>query len=225
MIPTLGWRNLGSATMIFSVVLLTGCSQRISSVNETLKEAFWGIDDVELSAKQIADIPFASAYVRLNNGPKVFMVLAYAENNPATGQTQLKWISQDHAMIVTEQGRIIKTLNFPVQNLAHRDSSAAQTWDSASNWQTYYDWQAGNQYGYIANVSTTKLSRDKVTSELWRETLDHWQETVSYPELTTSIQNHYWVSKEGWVLKSIQHIGPQMGQIEMDILKPYVEGK
>lgn len=125
-------------------------------------------------------------------------------------------------MIVTEQGRIVKTINFPVHNLAHRNS-AMQTWDSASTWQTYYDWQADNQYGYIANVSTTKLSRDKVTSELWRETLEHWQETVSYPELTTSIQNHYWVSKEGWVLKSIQHIGPQMGQIEMDILKPYVE--
>ena len=42
-----GWRNLlkvGNATVL---LLLVGCSSQISSVNDTLKEAFWVIDDVE----------------------------------------------------------------------------------------------------------------------------------------------------------------------------------
>ncbi|EKO3910283.1 YjbF family lipoprotein [Vibrio fluvialis] len=222
MTQTLGWRNLRSVILILNITLLAGCSQRISSVNETLKEAFWGIDDVELSAQQISELPFASTYVRLNDGPRVFMVLAYAEKNPETGQTQLKWISHDQAMIITEQGRIVKTLNLPQQNLAQRESHR-KSWEEPSQWQTHFDWQKGSHYGYTADVSTTKLSSEKVTSELWQETLDHWLETVSFPELSDSFQNHYWVNKQGWVLKSVQYIGPDMDRIEMDILKPYVE--
>lgn len=224
MIPTLGWRNLGSTTMIFSVVLLTGCSQRISSVNETLKEAFWGIDDVELSAKQIADIPFASAYVRLNDGPKVFMVLAYAEKNPATGQTQLKWVSQDQAMIVTERGRIVKTLNLFQGNLVRRTGSTP-AWRHNIPWSARYDWSHNHQYGYLGNINLVYLGKQTVTTPLWSDELNHWQENVSFPQLKTTINNQYWVNKNEAVLKSVQYLGPDMARLEMDILKPYVEAK
>lgn len=217
-----GWRNLlkvGNATVL---LLLVGCSSQISSVNDTLKEAFWGIDDVTLSAEQVNELPYASTYVRLNNGPRVFMVLAFAEKNPVTGNAQLKWVSNDHAMIVTEQGRIVKTLNLPEQNLAAINGEMPE-WTYPGRWQATYDWQTRNQYGYSADVSTIKLNSDFTQPELWQEALEHWQETISFSDLSSSIQNHYWVNQQGVVLKSIQHIGPNMAQIEMDILKPYLE--
>ncbi len=93
--------HLRSALLILFVFLLSGCSQRFQDVNSTLDEALFGFDDFTHAQEHVADLPYASMYVRINQGPQLFMVLAYAETNPVTGNTQLKWFSSDNAMITT----------------------------------------------------------------------------------------------------------------------------
>ncbi|WP_140217242.1 YjbF family lipoprotein, partial [Vibrio parahaemolyticus] len=84
-----------------------------TDVSATVKEAYNNYVDVELSSQEIQDIPYASAYLKIGNQKQVFVVLAFAEDNPITGVTQLKWVSADKSMIVTENGRIIKTIGLP----------------------------------------------------------------------------------------------------------------
>ncbi len=43
------------------------------------------------------------ASTQLNDGPQLFVVLAFAENG------QQKWVTQDQAVIVTQNARIVKT--------------------------------------------------------------------------------------------------------------------
>ena len=79
-------------------LLIVGCTQRFQDTSATLKEAFLGFDNVELTKKQVEDLPYASIYARINEGHRIFMVLAYAEENPVNGVMQLKWMSADNQL-------------------------------------------------------------------------------------------------------------------------------
>ena len=104
-------------TILASLLLLSACTQKFNDVNATLDEALFGAEDVALTSDKIAELPYASSFVRINDGAQLFMVLAFAEPNPATGIMQLKWLSSDKAMIVTENGRVVKTLGLAQANL------------------------------------------------------------------------------------------------------------
>lgn len=211
-------RRQGCALLILA--LLSGCSQRFAGINDTVQEAFLGLSDIEISQQQLQDLPYASTYVRINDDRRVFMVLAYVEKNPKTGHNQLKWVSNDGGMIVTEQGRIVKTHKLFAGNLARR-SGSVPAWRNNMPWSTLYDWPERQQYGHVGNLNMLYLGKQTITTPLWSEQLNHWQENITFPDLDASIHNQYWVNRQGDVLKSIQYLGPEMSRIEMEILKPY----
>lgn len=237
-------RSLLEVTSLLSVILLTGCVQKFSHVNDTLKEAFNGFDDISMTAEEISQLPYASSYMRFNDGARIFMVLAFAEQNPATGNTQLKWVSSDRAMVVTENGHVVKTLRLSTENLARRSSLISPTVTTASTqntttqsqsvqannrWveghtlQAVYDWAHGNHYGYQADITLTQQGKQTLDSAIWSKETTQWQEQVNFPQLEQSFTNQYWVTDSGKVVKSIQYIGPDMTRIEIDILKPFAE--
>ncbi|MCV5689675.1 YjbF family lipoprotein, partial [Escherichia coli] len=79
-----------------------GCTQKFNDVSATVQEAYGNYIDVELTPEEIEAVPYASAYLKIGDQKQVFVVLAFAEQNPLTGNTQLKWVSADKAMVVTE---------------------------------------------------------------------------------------------------------------------------
>lgn len=54
---------------------LTGCTQRFSDTNDTLKEAFWGFEDVILNKETIEKYPMLAAILRLMMGHKFLWCL------------------------------------------------------------------------------------------------------------------------------------------------------
>lgn len=114
-----------------SLVLLntTACSQRIGALNDTLKLAFIGDKDVKLSTQQVNDIPYASIYAQIGDMSQVFIVLVFAEPKvsltqvPTTLSTELKWLSADKGMIVTVNGRLVRTHNNPTGDLVAVEST------------------------------------------------------------------------------------------------------
>lgn len=213
--------KLGMIPAVALAILLSGCSQRFETVNDTLKEAVFGFDDVNMTTEQIEQLPYASAYFRINDGQQIFMVLAFADVNPENNQTQLKWVSSDKAMIVTEQGRIVKTLNLPEYNLAER-SSLGGTWQEVDHSRSRYDWPASN-YGFNAESEYALRGNETIQTQTWTKALSVWEETVHFTALSNSIKNTYWLDEDNNVLKSVQYIGPKMTRIEFSILKPYTE--
>lgn len=208
-------------TCLFLCVLLTGCTQRFQDTNATIKEAFFGFDNIELTPEHVDNLPYASAYARINDSHRIFLVLAYAEKNPLTGTTQLKWMSSDKAMIVTENGRIVKTLSLPKANLVELSSSPTL---SANNkhWQTRYDWQPNYSFGHQASVESRLVKTEPVSSLLWNKNTQLVKEVVTFSDSKQSVENYFWIDDQGVTVKSSQWVVPEQLHVELEILKPFV---
>ncbi len=209
---------------------LSACTQKFNDVNATLDEAFFGTDDVVLSQQEIIKLPYASSFVRINGGAKLFMVLAFAEPNPKTGVMQLKWLSSDKAMVVTEDGRIVKTLGLAQKNLTAITPINLPSLPSFASinkkqhiWSAEYDWQTDNRYlfNYEASITPVLRKTSQLKTTVWEKEVTEVLEVVSIPSLSASFTNQYWIDGDGNVVKSHQYLGPDMGDIEMTILKPF----
>ncbi|MDH5979698.1 YjbF family lipoprotein [Vibrio splendidus] len=221
-------------------LFLAGCSQQFQDVNSTFDEAFFGSSDVELSKEYIQTLPYSSIYAEVNDQGKIFMVLAYVGENPHTGAEQLKWMSSDKAMIVTENGRIVQTLLLPYENLSGLAFQPLNTFSSANSsspdsssafdvsatpgaqkWQAVYDWQPNYRFGYKANITRTYAGNETVETPLASIDTKKFQEKINFPMLEQDITNEYWVDSKGKVVKTIQYLGPDMTRLELTVLKHY----
>ncbi|TGD09043.1 hypothetical protein C9F10_30130, partial [Salmonella enterica subsp. enterica serovar Poona] len=90
--------------LILICLLLQACSATTKGLGDSLWDSLFGTPGVELTDDDIQNMPYASQYMPLNGGPQLFVVLAFSENG------QQKWVTQDGATIVTQHGRLVKTL-------------------------------------------------------------------------------------------------------------------
>lgn len=201
---------------VLSVFLLSACSQRFQHVNDTFSEAVFGADDVIMSAEHIRKLPYASIYAKIDDGAQIFMVLAFADTNPVTGITQYKWMSSDNALIVTEGGRIVKTLGLFGDNLR----GVSKDNITPTSWTVMYDWMPNYQYGYRATLRQSLGKKSVVTTPTANYQTQQYIEEITFDALDVSIRNSYWrdVSTER-VVRSIEYIGPNMTKIELTMLK------
>lgn len=213
--------------VVATVILLASCTQKFSDVNATAKEALFGGSDVVLSAERIKSIPYASMYVKVNDGGKAFMVLALVEKNKITGKPMLKWMSADKGVIVTEEGRIVKTIALHGTNLNALTSRSAPKFQfngsHTEQWLSTYDWQPGYRFGYEAVNTRRYLEKEVLESSLWSKKTQKQEETTQINALGSKLTNTFWVDEQNNVVKSVQYIGPDMTRIETQILKSYAD--
>ncbi|WED24141.1 YjbF family lipoprotein [Vibrio sp. JC009] len=214
----------------FVSLCLIACTQNYQDFNATLKEGVFGFEDANMSAEDINKLPYASTNVRIDDGAEVFIVLGLAEPSlKAPNHTQLKWVSSDFGMLVTENGRLIKTLRLPIDNLVgitpskHLDPLSIQgEKPKAHYWQAKYDWQPEYRYGYTAEIQWRYMNDETIAATTWEKTTQYYQETVHFPSLNRTITNHFWLDKSTHrVVKSIQSIGPEMPEVAMTIVKHF----
>ncbi|HDM8234811.1 TPA: YjbF family lipoprotein [Vibrio campbellii] len=213
------WIRLFVALPILS--LSFGCTQKFSDVSATVKEAYGNYIDVELTPEEVEAVPYASAYLKIGNQKQVFVVLAFAELNPLTEQTQLKWVSADKAMVVTENGHIVKTIGLQTTNLAGIYGDVPAYSNSPVQYTLSYDWSEQYRYGFQAKVERSHQGKETVTTPVSSTETDVYAELVTFPSLEESVENTYWVDSDGQVVKTRQHLGPNMVPVELTILKGY----
>ncbi|OAN13528.1 lipoprotein YmcC precursor [Photobacterium jeanii] len=221
------------------LTLISGCSQKFQDVNDTAKLALLGDDDTVLSTSKIEQLPYASMYARIGDGPQAFMVLAFAEHNSVQNtqpssleisQTiQLKWLSADKGLIVTQAGRIIKTASLSEGNLIAINSKTTDPLalglhksSTPKYWTRTIDWQPGYHFGYTLRstfsngIEQIVMVNQKPTKSLY------YTESVNVPSIEQSYQNEFWVDPQtGAVLKSRQKLAPNLPVVEFSILKPF----
>ncbi|WP_174871138.1 YjbF family lipoprotein [Pectobacterium polaris] len=208
----------------FFSILLIGCSQNMEQVGKTFKLAFIGQDDTHVSAKQVANTPYASAYLKVGKAPQAFVVLAFAEQN------QLKWIGADKNMVATQHGRLVKTQGFGedityVDNLQQDPLTLGLLKTSTPmTWQSRVEWAQVFRGGY--ETRSVFQARGKETVKILdtsRELL-RFDERVTVPILNESYTNRYWLDPAtGSVVQSQQYMGPDMALVTFTVLKPYVQ--
>ncbi|MFV8450555.1 YjbF family lipoprotein [Vibrio campbellii] len=215
----LKWMRLLVILPLLSLVF--GCTQKFNDVSATVKEAYSNYIDVELTPEEIEDVPYASAYLKIGAQKQVFVVLAFAELNPLTGKTQLKWVSADKAMVVTENGHIVKTIGLQATNLAGVYGDVPDYSDSPTQYALSYDWSEQYRFGFQAKVKRSLQGKEAVTTPISSTETDVYTEIVTFPSLEDSVENTYWVDSDGQVVKTRQHLGPNMVPVELTILKGY----
>ena len=223
-----------SATALF----VSGCSQKINSINDTVRVAVQGTADIHKSANTIAALPYASTYVRIDNQSQLFMVLALAES--ATGETVttpssktspplLKWLASDHGMLVTQSGRIVKTVNLAAGNLSTTTSNTVDPLTlglhlatTPTTWQRHIDWQPGYHNGYQLDSQFVFDQPEVLTINGKSVPVLRFSENVTIKQLDRHYSNTFWIEQRtGKVVKSQQYIAPDLPSVEMTILKPF----
>ena len=208
--------------VVLPVLSLTfGCTQKFNDVSATVQEAYGNYIDVELTPEEIEAVPYASAYLKIGSQKQVFVVLAFAELNPLTGQTQLKWVSADKAMVVTENGHIVKTIGLQTTNLAGIYGDVPAYSAPSVQYSLSYDWADKYRYGFPAKVQRSRQGKETVITPISSTTTDVYTEVVTFTSLEKTVENQYWVNGKGEVVKTRQHLGPNMGPVELTILKGY----
>ncbi|WP_409306489.1 YjbF family lipoprotein [Pectobacterium sp. B1J-3] len=205
-------------------LLLAGCSQKMDAVGKTFKLAFFGQDDTHVTAKRVADTPYASAYLKVGQAPQAFVVLAFAEHD------QQKWIAADKNMVVMQHGRLVKTQGFgeDVTYVSHLDqdplalgllkSSTPTTWQRRVEWSQVF--RGGHE---ITSVFHSRGKESVIILDKPRE-LVRFDEQVTVPALNENYTNSYWIEpSNGQVVQSYQYMGPGMALVKFTVLKPYVQ--
>ena len=214
----------GALVVIPVLSLLVGCSQKIDALGKTAKLAIWGQDDTHVSARQVAQTPYASAYLKVGKAPQAFVVLAFAEHG------QLKWIAADKNIVVTQHGRLVKTQGFG-EDIAYvanttPDPLAGGLLNPTTplRWRGKIVWSQVFRGGY--DVESVFRARGKETLTILgnaRE-LAKFDEEVFVPALDERYTNHYWLDPAtGDVVQTDQYMGPGMALVKFTVLKPYAQ--
>lgn len=210
--------------IVLSVLaLLAGCTSSQQGMIDTVDSAVWGPKDATVTDEKIQSIPFSTQYLRLNNGPRVFIGLAYIE------QGNSKWLSQDSGMLVTRQGRLLKTLKLYGNNLSEVIATTpdplidAQNLTNGQTWSRTIRWTEGDQLRSAALTSRfTRAEKDQVLT-LAGEAIpcQVWYEDVQSDAPDAQWRNTFWIdARNGQVRQSHQMLGAGIYPVEMTMLKP-----
>ncbi|WP_279050505.1 YjbF family lipoprotein [Cedecea davisae] len=192
--------------ILFVCLLLQGCSATTRGLGASLWHSVAGGGGVQLTDDEIAGMRYASQYMSINNGPQLFVVLAYNEND------QQKWVTQDRAVIVTQNGRIVKTSGLgdnltETTNLGHDPLAKVKQITEGAGWTRQIAWTEHQQVRYATASSTFSYDGTdtiKVGSSVTKVRVLEEEVTA----LGKSWTNRYWVDDDGQIRKSKQYLGP-----------------
>lgn len=204
-------------TIILLCLLLQACSASTEGLGKSLWHSIFGTPGVQLTDDDIQNMPYASQYMQLNNGPQLFVVLAYSENG------QQKWVTQDQATLVTQHGRLVKTLlgGDNLLSLSNIDSDPLakpnHIVDGAS-WTRTQGWTEHKQVRY-ATVRSQFHWQGTDTLTLAGETTET---RVLVEEACTdraSWENRFWVDSDGHIRQSEQYLGAGFYPVKTTLIK------
>jgi len=203
--------------IILICLLLQACSGPIKGLGNSLWNSVFGTPGVQLTDEDIRNMPYASQYMQLNNGPQLFVVLAFAENG------QQKWVTQDQAVIVTQNYRIVKTHLgtdnlLDVTNLAADPLAKPNQIIDGTSWTRMMGWTEYKQVRYATarsvfhwnGTDTVQLGSDETRVRVLDE------------EVTTdqkSWRNRYWVDEDGVIRQSEQYLGADWFPVKTTLIK------
>ncbi|WP_166840794.1 YjbF family lipoprotein [Rheinheimera pleomorphica] len=195
------------------LLTLTACAGTYHSYIDNLQLAFAKSEDVQLSLTEVLNAPSDLLYVKHGERAVAAMALYYIEAG------QHKWISADNALLVMEQGRLVRTLGFSNDLLYLTNTTADPLRNSDkisadSSWLRLADWQSG-EYGYglrsrfeVIPGQTLEFFQQPLQTTLVVEHVQY-ENKSAYLRFDDSWQNRFWFdTASGTLIKSEQTLAP-----------------
>ncbi|WP_349919364.1 YjbF family lipoprotein [Aeromonas veronii] len=202
-------------------MLLFGCADSNVDSYQQLKYIFTADDEITITPEAIEKLPYASALLTVDDRPTVLLVLAFAEGD------RLSWISSDRGLIVTEHGRITKTLKLD-NDLRYFAATMPDPLSQAvipgdAQFSYLAEWVQLRHSGRNLNTTLKQLADENLDINGNIILTSHYEETVQSIKDDQVWTNYYWLDKtSGVVRKTIQKLGPDNNTIEMVFTKPYL---
>jgi len=198
-----------------ALVSLAGCSSTFRTYTQTLELAFNSDEGVSLTNAELSARDRDVLYAKVGSLPNALLVLAFIEHG------QHKWLSADDAMLVLEDGRLVKTTGFKNNLLYMSDRSSDPLKQKMTkiqaglSWQSITDWSEHSESGSKTEyeVLHTEISELELLGHNFQTKLV--TEQVKFPDGQTSVNQFWFELKTGWLLKSRQNIGPLWPEIEL----------
>ncbi|MCS3604252.1 hypothetical protein M2371_003492 [Buttiauxella sp. BIGb0471] len=203
--------------ILLSCLLLQACSDTTKGLGSSLWHSMVGNDGIQLTHDEIQNMRYASQYMRINNGPQIFVVLAFDENG------QQKWVTQDRAMIVTEHSRIVKTTGLgdnlqQVTNLANDPLTNPNQIIDGASWTRQMAWTEHQQ----VRMATARSTFTWDGTDTLKVAMSTTPVRVLDEEITAdgkTWHNRFWVDSEGHIRQSKQYLGPDYWPVNTILLK------
>ncbi|MGA9619159.1 MAG: YjbF family lipoprotein, partial [Serratia proteamaculans] len=197
--------------------LLQACSDTTKGLGSSLWHSMVGDDGIQLTHDEIQNMRYASQYMRINNGPQIFVVLAFDENG------QQKWVTQDRSMIVTEHARIVKTTGLgdnlqQVTNLANDPLTNPNQIIDGASWTRQMAWTEHQQ----VRMATARSTFTWDGTDTLKVAMSTTPVRVLDEEITAdgkTWHNRFWVDSEGHIRQSKQYLGPDYWPVNTILLK------
>jgi hypothetical protein len=210
-----------------AVLLLTGCSSSDSGntnyaqfyqlAKQSLSASF---GDVRVTRDQAASIPYASMGYRQDGGNQILLVLATDSGG------ELLWTGPSHAVIVTRDGRIVRTvgLGHDLAGLTMRNASAPPPGAAAQgpfSSARLEDFPELGIFGALVSCRAHLVGRQKIDILGQAVTTNRVDEACQSQRPEWSFMDSYWVDPDnGLVWRSRQHVHPKGGEIETEVFRP-----
>jgi hypothetical protein len=213
---------------LFSVliILLSNCSGTYRAYYQTLRIAFSEQVDAQKSLVEVRQSDVDIISVKRGERATAIMALAYLENG------QHKWVSNDDAMLIMHKGRLTRSLGLSDDRLflSNLDNDPlnflladSQVNNQPKDWLRIAD-RAGDEYGYPLSStfslpkSDTLLALNDNVETIYYVEVVNYDAPTKYIRLNKSWENHFWYSKGGELIKSIQQISPLSEPLEITYL-------
>ncbi|MFP2515635.1 YjbF family lipoprotein [Buttiauxella agrestis] len=203
--------------ILLSCLLLQACSDTTKGLGSSLWHSMVGDDGIQLTHDEIQNMRYASQYMRINNGPQIFVVLAFDENG------QQKWVTQDRSMIVTEHSRIVKTTGLgdnlqQVTNLANDPLTNPNQIIDGASWTRQMAWTEHQQ----VRMATARSTFTWDGTDTLKVAMSTTPVRVLDEEITAdgkTWHNRFWVDSDGHIRQSKQYLGPDYWPVNTILLK------
>jgi hypothetical protein len=210
-----------------ALLLLAGCSS--SDSGNTNYAQFFQLAKQSVSASfgkvrvtrdQAASIPYASMGYSQDGGNQALLVLATDSGG------ELLWTGPSHAVIVTRDGRIVRTvgLGHDLANLTTRNAAAPPPGAAAQgsfSSTRLEDFPELGLYGAQLSCRAHLVGRQKIDILGQAVSTNRVDEVCQSHKPDWSFVDSYWVDPDnGQVWQSRQHVHPKGGEIETEMFRP-----
>ena len=216
-------------TVCGALALVTAACSSSNSGNTSYAQFFqvirqsWAASfgNARITREQAAAIPYASLGYNLEGGNQDILVLATDSGG------DLLWTSSAHVVIVTRDGRIVRTVGLgqDLSNTTSRDqkglpppAAAIRTPFSSTRLEDFAD---QNLYGVRVSCQAKLAGRQNIRILGQGIATIRVDESCNSRNPDWSFTNSFWVDQDsGLVWRSRQHVHPQGVPVEIEIFRP-----
>lgn len=206
--------------LVTASAVLGGCTNSVAgrTLATALETSFGGASSFDPDYPD--KLPYASMAVSIKNNRKALLVLSKVD------QGDLHWMSADRGVLVTRNGRLIRTVGMP-ENLVGTEflgadffEDAGSPGNSTSPRKRLIDIAPGNRFGMVVEATLVRGPKEIVRINKRQYETVRLVENCVVPQLSWEFQNVYWMDDQGVIWRSIQHTVPGSPAIEMEVTKP-----